>query len=242
MEKLLFLLVCEGPTDILTIKSIAKKISQKIDKDIEIRELSPQRDETTNRYPHHGWKEVRKWCKLYGKSLNNSTNPLESFAARSKNWKSLVSVSNANALIIQIDTDIAEYIDEVEPTYSGSTKNARKRFLDKAILQWLGEDTIPEKAFLLKSTYSTETWLLATFDKNNVVFDDLNEGFDFEEIEDINPRLFTLGCANYTDPNGQQKLSKNNYGNYADKIASNIDKVRKECEEANLLCNKFENS
>ena len=32
MEKLLFLLVCEGPTDILTIKSIAKEISQKIDK------------------------------------------------------------------------------------------------------------------------------------------------------------------------------------------------------------------
>lgn len=242
MEKLLFLLVCEGPTDILTIKNIAREISQKIDKDIEIRELSPQRDETTHRYPHHGWKEVRKWCKLYGKSLNNNSNSLESFAAKNKNWKALVSVSKANALIIQIDTDIVEYIDEIEPKYNGSTKNARKRFLDKAILQWLGEDTIPEKVFLLKSTYSTETWLLATFDRDNEVFNNLDDQFDFEEIEDINSRLFTLGFDNYTDENGKQKLSKDlsKYTNYAQKIASNIDKVREECDEAEFLCNEFE--
>jgi len=242
MEKLLFLLVCEGPTDILAIDKIAKEISQRIDKDIEIRELSPRRDATTSRYPDHGWEEVRQWCKLYGNTLNNSSNTLEALAARSKNWKALVSMSNANALIIQIDTDIVEYIDEIEPKYGGATKKARKNFVQKAILQWLGEDTIPKKAFLLKSTYSTETWLLATFDKDNTVFNDLADGFDFEEIEDVNQRLFALGFANYIDEKGKQKLRKINYDNYAVQIASNIDKVREECEEADLLCNKFENS
>ena len=241
MASKLYLLVCEGPTDILVIDKIAKKISNDIDHTIQVRELSPQKDATTNRYPSHGWEEVRRWCKLYGTSIDTSVATLEAFAASRKNWRAEVKISNAHGLIIQIDTDIVQYITDQIPIYNGSTKNERKRFAKKAILNWLGEDTLPDEIYLLLSTSSTETWVLATHDRIESVFDDLDHGFDYENIEDVVERLFTLGYLSYIDrETGKKKLSKSNYTPYAKKIVDNLRKVRSECEETEKLCQEFE--
>ncbi len=243
MASKLYLLVCEGPTDILVIENIAKKISEDIDNKITIRELAPQRDATTNRYPSHGWKEVKRWCQLYGVSLDTSSNTLEAFAARSKNWRAEIGISNADGLIIQMDTDIVEYITDFIPGYEGSTKSARKRFAQKAILSWLGETSLPSEIYLLLSTASTETWLLATHDRIESVFNDLPQNFDFEDIEDVVRRLIDLGYVTYIDRNtGQEKLNKdlNIYSNYATQIANNLSKIRFECEETEKLCQKLE--
>ena len=243
MTPKLYLLVCEGPTDILVLKNIAKKISQNTGNNITIRELSPQRDATTSRYPKHGWKEVRRWCKLYGTSLNTSENTFEAYAARSKNWKAEIAISNADGLIIQIDTDIVEYITDLIPSFRGRTKEARKKFATKAILKWLGETVQPSEIYLLLSTTSTETWVLATHSRTESVFNDLPSNFDFEDIKDVINRLFTLGYANFIEAgSGQIKLKKDLsiYENYAKNIANNIIKVRSECQEVEKLCTKFE--
>lgn len=232
-----YLLVCEGPTDILVVKKLAKKI----DNDIEIKELSPQRDATTRRYPNHGWEEVRQWCRLYGTSISQNQNSLEAIMARSKNWRAQLALSSADGLIIQMDTDIVQYIQDLSYQYSASTKRARKNFAKKSILQWLGETSYPEKLYLLLSTQSTETWLLATHNRVEEIFSNLPENFDFENIENVIELLCSLEFEYicYNEGN-RKKLSKNNYRIYAQKIIDNLDKVRSECEEAEKLCNLFE--
>jgi len=240
-DKKLYLLVSEGPTDIWVIKEIAKEISNTISNNIEIRELSPQRDATSGRYPDHGWKEVRNWCKLYGNSTESTGDAIMDFAAKRKNWRAEIALSRADALIIQIDTDIVQFITDIIPMYSGTTKVERKGFVRNAILKWLDEDNVPQELFLLLSTYSTETWVLATHQRIEEVFNDLPSDFDFEDIENVLERLFTLEYESYIDPNsGNQKLTKNKYKNYAKKISENLEKVRSECEEAEKLCSAFE--
>lgn len=237
-----YLLVCEGPTDIIVIKKIAKKISEATDSDIIIQELSPQRDATTRRYPDHGWKEVRQWCKLYGKNSDNSENHF-AILARKKSWKAQLSISHADAIIIQMDTDIVEYITDLATMYNGTTKQSRKRFAKNAILSWLGEDTLPSNIYLLLSTQSTETWLLATHERTENIFSSLPNNFDFEDIENIIELLCNLNLQYicYND-GGRIKLSKNNYASYARRIVNNLQKVRRECEEAENFCNFLESN
>jgi len=240
MANKLYLLVCEGPTDILVIDKIAKKISENISNSVNIREISPQKDATTNRYPNHGWEAVKRWCKLYGRSIVETGDPLIDFAAKRKSWKAELAISQANGLIIQIDTDIVQYITDLIPNYSGTTKKSRKSFAKKAILNWLGETTKPDEIYLLLSTTSTETWILATHDRIESVFNDLPNDFDFEDIENVIERLFTLGYASYIDSQGKEKLSKSDYRPYAQKIIDHLDKVRLECEEVEKMCQEFE--
>jgi hypothetical protein len=237
MADKLYLLVCEGYTDILVINKIAKKISEDIDDKVVIRELSPQKDATTNRYPSHGWEEVRRWCKVYGKTIDVNDNPF-AILAKKKNWRALIKTSKAHGLIIQMDTDIVQYITDLIPNYSGTTKNSRKNFAKKAILNWLGETTVPNEIYLLLSTQSTETWLLATHNRVESIFTDLPINFDYEDIVDVIERLLTLGYLSYIDE-GKKKLSKNNYKPYAQQIVDKLDKVCLECEEAEKLCREF---
>ena len=235
-----YLLVCEGPTDILVIDKIAEKISQDIKKTIEIQELSPQKDATSKRYPNHGWEEVRKWCRIYGKTIDSNDNPFAQLVKR-RNWEALIKASNADGLIIQLDTDIVEYITDLTYRYEGTTKQSRKRFATNAILDWLGIDNIVDELYLLLSTRSTETWLLATHDRSENVFSNLPNSFDFEEIENIINLLCSInGLYNCYKHNGIEKLSKTNYQPYAKKIVDNLNKVREECEEADKLCNFLE--
>ena len=238
-----YLLVCEGPTDILVIDKIAKNISENINDTIEIQELAPRRDATTYRYPSHGWEEVRKWCKVYGKNADIDDNPFAELIQK-RNWRALLKISNANGLIIQMDTDIVEYITDLIPRYNsstGSTKNSRKQFAKRAILSWLGEEEIPNEIYLLLSTTSTETWILATHDRVENIFNDLPSDFDFEDINDVINRLFDLGYASYINREGMKKLKKDLeiYKTYAQRITDNLEKVCSECEEANKICNLF---
>jgi len=238
-----YLLVCEGPTDILVINKIAKKISQINNIKIEIQELSPQRDATTRRYPNHGWEEVRQWCRLYGTSLDITSNSFEALAAKSKNWKTQLAISGAEAIIIQIDTDIVNYITDLAISYTGTTKQVRKRFAQNAILNWLGESSLPDNIYLLLSTQSTETWLLATHERTEEVFSDLSDNFDFENIDNVIELLCNLNFQYICyDEGKRKKLSKSDYRPYAMRIIENLQKVRNECDEAERFCNFLENT
>ncbi len=238
-----YLLVCEGPTDILVINEIAKKLSQTVDEQIKIQELSPQRDATTRRYPNHGWEEVRQWCRLYGNSINITSNSLEALAAKHKNWRTQLVLSGAEAIIIQMDTDIVNYITDLAISYTGTTKQARKRFAQNAILNWLGESSLPDTIYLLLSTQSTETWLLATHERTEEVFSELSDNFDFENIDNVIELLCSLNFQYICyDEGNRKKLSKSNYTPYAMKIIENLQKVRNECDEAERFCSFLEST
>ncbi|DAB39180.1 MAG: hypothetical protein A2023_06060 [Sulfuricurvum sp. GWF2_44_89] len=243
MEPLLYLLVSEGPTDFLVISEISKRISLNTGKKIEIRALAPQKDATTGRYDDFGWKEVRRWCKLYGKNIDPTLNSLEAFAARRKNWMAEIAISGANGLIIQMDTDIVDEITDVLPPYSGSTKRAQKHFCNKAFLTWLGESIKPSNLYFLHSVHSTENWVLATHDRTELIFSDLPPSFDFEMLttDEVIGRLNLLAYQTYVKSK-RLKLNKDLslYSKYAKKISDKLHKVRTECDEVNGLCNQLE--
>lgn len=241
----IYFLVCEGPSDTFVIEDIAKNISKLMKKEIKIHLLAPQRDATSREFPEHGWEEVRAWCQIHGnKSLDPTDLSMMAFVARRKNWRNQMEVVGAKGLIIHMDTDIAQYIDDISPKFTSGTKNARKKHCGKALLNWLVEKSIPEEIHFLLATHSTETWLLSTHERIEPIFSDLTPNFDFEEIVDVVDRLIQLGYHTHIDrETGRKKLTKHEtiYKRYANQLTAVLPKVRNECEEVESLCKRFEN-
>lgn len=240
MNPLIFLLVSEGPTDYRILNEIANRISADTGRKIVIELLEPSRDETTGRYQDFGWKEVRTWCRKHGNIKNNiSCNPFFALV-KGQPWRNLLALRpDVCGLIIQVDSDIAHLIDDVSPLYYSVNGQSRKVFTQNAILQWLGEASQPAKLYPVASTHCTETWILATHDRAESVFNDLPTDFQFEEVNNPIDRLMTLNYSNYVDVNtGIKKLSKDVdlYQRYGRKIADNLVKVRRECAEVDQIC------
>lgn len=238
-ETKIFLLVCEGPTDIEIIRAMAEKVKETIGKPIEIRELSPTQDKTTGSYPSQGWTAVKSWCETY--SLNKSIvipDELEDWRKKllakkmSFRWDTLIKMAGADGIILQIDTDIAEEMTHADFSISGLT---RKTFSHNAVNLWLSEEVKPQDFYYLMSTFSTETWLLAShkIEDHQSILGDLSAVTDYEDIVDSEERLIALGYAKHKK-NGQFRLRKDPsiYKRYGEKIVSNIDLVRVRCLEA----------
>lgn len=243
MEPIVFMLVCEGPSDIAVIKNIAKKISKDIGKKIEIRDHAPIRDSTTGEYPEHGWKAVRQWCRLNGNSENIEENTIFALIAKRKSWRSLIGFDNIAGFIIHMDTDIAHVIDELPFSLPANSIGSRKKHSRKALLNWLDErKKKPDELYFLLPTYSTETWLLSTHERSETVFDDLPKDFNFEAIVDVERRLVDLGYQTHTDKEGNIRFTKheNVYASYAQKIVDELAKVRNNCVETDLFCKNLE--
>ena len=85
------------------------------------------------------------------------------------------------------------------------------------------------------STFSTETWLLATHEPsdNAAILGDLAAVVDYETIDNIEARLIALGYPKQRKK-GQDRLKKEPaiYKRYGERIASRIDLVKSRCAEA----------
>lgn len=236
MGKYKYLLVSEGPTDIKFITQLAKKIGNSVGADVEIAELSPQKDATSGPYPPHGWGGVRRWCqnwKVKTEDDLSKINPAFKELAIRRNWKSIVSSSSANGLIIQMDADIAEQIGGLDKDFLNSSKT-RIEYCKSAILFWLGEkDGQLGMPYLLISSYALETWMLATHPPTHPVFDDLGNSFDYEEISDVEDRLISIGYA-AENKKGVKRLKKkpDKYIEYADNVFEEFSNVSVRCAQA----------
>jgi len=246
MAKRKFLLVCEGPTDIEILSSVSKALTNINGHSVEIIPLSPQRDATSGQYPRHGWTEVRAWCQTNKRKTAAdvaSINPLLRSAILRKNWSFLVQASGADGVIIQIDTDIAGQIIDC-PLGRFTTGNIvqRKIFTETAILNWLSEPKSPKGIFLILSSYSTETWIMACHSPADSMFTGLPVGFDYEDVHDVEARLITKGYA-IKSKAGVPKLEKKTtlYAGYAKQIISSIVDVRSRCSTAHDFCTLIEN-
>lgn len=246
-DKKIYLLVCEGPTDIAVIVALTQKVQEKIGKDVEIRELSPTQDKTTGTYPSQGWTAVKSWCEKF--SINKNIvipDGLEDWKKKllsqklSLRWDTLIKMSGADGIILQIDTDIAEEMNHADFSTSGIT---RKQFSYAAVNLWLNETNKPDEFYYVMSTFSTETWLLATHEpsENTAVLGDLATVRDYETIDNIEDRLIALGYSKQKK-RGQDRLRKEPaiYKRYGEKIAAKIDLVKSRCAEADSLMNFLE--
>ncbi|MEZ1317030.1 hypothetical protein QIW53_13470 [Pseudomonas fluorescens] len=237
-----YLLVSEGPTDHVVIKEVAKKISSEIGQTIEIVELSPQRDATSGTYPAHGWNAIQSWCKKFSNKSLESMSHLPPSAQRflqRQNWRALLAFDNANGLLIQLDTDIAQDLKDLNVIQPG---DCRKTHCKNAVLAWLNESAEADGLYLALTAHALETWILATHDPADPVFDDLPKDFNYEHIEDVEDRLISLGYASRLK-RGRQRLKKSPYiiyETYAKRITADLANIRARCEAADEFCKHLE--
>ncbi|MDX7924070.1 hypothetical protein SJS82_19270 [Aeromonas media] len=243
----LYLLVCEGPTDIEIIKAVAAKISQIKGRDIEIRELSPTRDATTKRYPEHGWKGVRGWCRLYGDGVRVGAHQnaamanamLDAFALNkaknSKNWRALVAIEKAKGVIIQMDTDIAHDLN-VNGLRGVSGDRAH---CHAAISNWLGLTENAENLYYLLPSFATENWILAMHDESDAIFNGMPRPINYESISEPCDVMVSGGYKSYFSKRKQKHVLDKDcdlYKKYGEQIGNKIDVVKSRCAEFDALC------
>lgn len=222
----------------MVIKEVSSKISSQTGVEIEIVELSPQRDATSGTYPAHGWNAIQSWCKKFSsksiEAIQHLPEPTQRFLQR-QNWRALVAFNNADGLIIQLDTDIAQDLKDLRTMNAG---DCRMSHCKDTILAWLNEKNLPDDLYLAVTSHALETWLLATYPPQNVVFNDLAAGFDYEDITDVEERLIKLGYPSKSK-RGRQRLKKTPYTiyePYAKRVAAHLGDVRQRCEAADCLC------
>ncbi|MBX8496577.1 hypothetical protein [Pseudomonas cichorii] len=234
-----YLLVVEGPTDFIIIKHMAKKLTETSGHEIEIHELSPSKDATSGTYPAHGWSGVKRWCEKFSRNkdpikLNQQPQMMQQFLRR-LNWPALIASSNADGIIIQIDTDIAHALNNPEPYTENSCRTTHCR---NSIVLWLNEPKTPDEIYLALSTYAIENWILATHHPTEAIFNDLPQGFSYEAIHDFEDRLVQLGYPTYNEK-GRDRLLKSPSGTYephGEIVAENLQSVRSRCSAADALC------
>lgn len=241
MEKI-FLLVCEGPTDFYVIEKLANQLEKNTGNKITIRPLSP-RPGNNNEWPSQGWTGVKKWCETYGSTRDDIIQKIPHQAmqemARRLNWRALIKAANADGLIIQIDSDIAEEIKD--PAAFNPNTAHRRDHLEGAISFWLNEPIDPTHTYLAVTSYALESWILATHNRNHPAFAGLPQDFNYEEIADPEARMIALGYETINrDGRDRIKKSEQNYKNYGSAVANNLNTVRQECRSADELCTHLE--
>lgn len=211
-----YLLVCEGPTDIVILNRVAEHLGGKIV------EISPTKDATSNTYPPQGWTEVKNWCMRHGK-MKMKGNPLEFYMRMHK----------ADGFIIQIDTDIANYI-----KLQGQTGvPGDKLWCGSAIDQWLGTNSGLATTHYILTTQSTEIWIVATYSNTRLGLP-ANSLKDYETITDPQLQLVQLG---YAVEKGALKKSEKQYRmpEYAQRIVEHLSKAKHRSAELKKFVDLF---
>lgn len=232
-----YILVSEGPTDFFIIEKVAQKLAVDLGKNITIHLLEPQKCATGGGYRPHGWSEVKKWCKKHSnkdaQDLAHLPIGIQEYLLR-QSWRALLAMSGAQGLIIQIDSDIANFITDIK-----KVAPTKKQHCTDALLFWLNEPQQTAQLFLAVCAQAIESWLLATHSPQDQIFSDLQQGFNYEDIDDYESRLVALGYTPTRNVKGVRRLKKSpseKYKKHADKIAANLANVRARCSSAEDLC------
>ncbi len=217
MADKLFLLVCEGPTDICIFEALATHFSN-AGTSVQIITLAPQLDASSGKYPPHGFDKVLNWC-----------------AANRNKIQMLIDFGGANALFVQMDTDIAKL---ANPNCIKQGHSARHCCQEK-INDQLGTTQEPPRCHYILPTENTETWILASHQPPEL---DANstEISNYELITDTEQRLIKRGYPSKKDrKRNVRKLNKkpaHKYKKYGKQLTTNLTLARQRCAELNRLC------
>lgn len=216
------LLVCEGETDLYVFQELTKHFST-LETRLVLQELAPQQDATSGTYLAHGFGNVLNWC-----------------AANCNKIQMLIDFRGAEALFIQMDTDIATQI-HPECTQQGHT--ARHCCQDK-LNHRLAVFDEPDRCHYILPTQNTETWLLSCQDYS-VLDKNLAVVSDYETITDIDQHLIDLGFKSKkgANKNAARKLDKrpaNKYKKYGKQLVANLATARARCAELDRLSQLFD--
>jgi hypothetical protein len=218
------LLVCEGPTDAHVFEALAEHYSNN-EVQIKITTLAPRYDATSGSYESFGFGSVLNWCKF-------NKNKVEKMLA----------FAGARALLVQMDTDIADNamlqmdlkLDE------HVNKNARERS-EISITKAFG--TKPDNCYYVLPTQNTETWLLAANNTCSIL--DINNWSplkNYEKITDTERWLIQLGYPSKKGKSAasERKLNKHpakRYKTFGKELVDNLSIAKTRCVELDSLCN-----
>ena len=205
------LLVCEGGTDIPVIRAIAEAHGH------EVQPLAPSLDATSGRYEQFGWNRVMAWCEN----------------TRSRKAQMLLAFSNAQLLLLHIDTDVAEQID------SGFTAKglSRRECCEARLNTALGVGQMPPFCHYVLPTMAIETWLLALHDSQEHPQTFATQLSNYEDYQDPESMLMSIGLQ---QENGRLLKSVSLYERYAKDLVANMPLVRQRCAEFDALCTVYE--
>lgn len=212
-----FLLVYEGETDIYIFQALAHHFS------ISIKPLPSPQDATSGTYPSRGYGDVLNWC----------------LANRNK-LQMLIDFEGAEALFIQMDTDIAN---KINPEYIKQNYSARV-CCETKLNEKLNTTKEPPRCYYILPTQNTETWILAShhdaeLDENQTII------HDYELITDTEQRLIKRGYkskkgVNNHSPRKLNKKPATKYKTFGEQLVTNLTLARQRCTELNRLCLLFE--
>lgn len=224
MAEKIFLLVCEGETDVYIFQALAAHLSNS-ETQLTITSLAPQHDATSGTYGSHGYGDVLNWC-----------------LANRKKIQMLIDFKGAESMLIQMDTDIAQ---QANPDCTTQGHSARHCCQEK-LSERLGTAQEPPRCHYILPTQNTETWLLASHNFS-ALSENLNVISDFEQITNTEQRLIALGYKSKkgVNKNALRRLNKRpatQYKRHGKQLTSNLALARQRCAELEHLCFLFENT
>lgn len=214
----IFLLVCEGETDIYIFEALAKHFST-TEIVLTIISLAPQLDATSGTYPSHSFGHVLNWC-----------------ADNRSRIQMLLDFKGANALFLQMDTDIAgqansDCMEQGLPA---------RRCCQEKLNQKLATTEEPPRCHYILPTQNTETWILAShegpeLDEKSIAIS------DYELIANTEQRLIALNYkskkgVNNTAPRKLKKTPASMYKKHGEQLIGNLMLARQRCNELERLC------
>lgn len=216
MTEKLFLLVCEGETDIYIFEALATHFSND-NLNYQIKSLAPEPDATngTTTYPAHGYGNVLNWC-----------------SSNREDIQLFIDFEGAEGIFIQMDTDIAL---KANPRCSKACYSERFCCEQKINMQ-LGTTEEPPRCHYILPTQNTETWILASH-----YSPELEKIENFELITDTEQQLIALGYkskkgVNKHAPRKLNKYPAENHKKYAKQLINNLSLARQRCAELDRLC------
>jgi hypothetical protein len=227
------------------LKLIFNEIGKKNNISIEIELIAPPVDETSKERARGGWGNVKSWCVKFGTTLPPATTPndldllkeagfIPELIDRCQNrpcWPTLLTMAEADGVLIHMDSDIAEAITGLDEDFLTSGLS-RKDFCMNAIQTWLGTAEQDDLHFII-ATFCLETWFVATYDGQTSPNIFPNPVENYEDIQDPSSLLLAMGYKSYIDTTtGKITIDKKALTEeYANQIVDNLDISKSRCLE-----------
>jgi len=210
-----FYLVAEGSTDQPIFE---RAIKTWCGEQAELILLEPQMDATTGRHDSFGYEGVLNWCnKMAGE--------------KGKSIRGFFYFNQAKAVIVHLDADIAEELSLNSIMFQPSQN--RVEWVEDILKSILSDlMSAPEiKIILAVPKMMTETWLLSTYDREELKKRSIIVS-DYEEYPDVEQALVELGYEEKRDKPGRLKKFQNLYSTdprYGARIETYAAVIEKEC-------------
>ncbi len=183
MTEKVYLVVCEGSSDLASIQEIVRKIGSNTGKKTVAKRLMPQLDATTRKYEQAGFEGVKAWCQRMASV----------WGAQGRDYIGmLLALTPATSVIIHLDADIAHLLRVNDRSFEGAIGD-RRRWCEAAIEDWMVSQALREHAYFLIPTWQIETWILATYDSELFEAKGFPHISDYESVTDVEGRLLRLG-------------------------------------------------